>query len=66
MGGGEAHVGNFVDAAPSFPAAPFSVLLAVAVLFWLLVVLGTLDTDLGGVPVTFTLTVLIGQRIADR
>jgi hypothetical protein len=53
---------DFVDA-PSSPAAPFSVRLAVAVLLWLLVVLGTLDIDLCGMPVTFTLT---GQRIADR
>lgn len=62
-------MGEFVDAALSFPAALFSVLLAVVVVYWLLVLLGTLDIEvgdidlgdglgLGGVPVTVTVSVL--------
>jgi hypothetical protein len=62
-------MGEFVDAALSFPAAIFSVLLAVVVVYWLLVLLGTLDIEvgdidlggdigLGGVPVTITVSVL--------
>lgn len=41
-------MGEFVDAALSFPAVLFSVLLVVVVVYWLLVVLGTLDFDLAG------------------
>lgn len=65
-------MGEFVDAALSFPAALFTFLLVVVVLFWLLVLLGTMDLEigdadidgldgigLGGVPVTVTLSVLI-------
>lgn len=63
-------MGDFVDAALSFPAAVFSFLLAAVVLYWLLVLLGTLDIEigdldvgdglgLGGVPVTVTASVLI-------
>jgi len=62
-------MGEFVDAALSFPAVIFSVLLAVVVVYWLLVLLGTLDIEvgdidlggdigLGGVPVTITVSVL--------
>jgi len=61
---------KFIDAALSFPAVLFTILLAVVVLYWLLVLLGTLDLEigdadfldgvgLGGVPVTVTLSVLI-------
>ncbi|MGH3760827.1 hypothetical protein [Actinophytocola sp.] len=39
---------DFVDAALSFPAVLFGFLLVVVVLYWLLVVLGTLDIDLVG------------------
>jgi hypothetical protein len=65
-------MGEFVDAALSFPAALFTFLLVVVVFFWLLVLLGTMDLEigdadvdgldgigLGGVPVTVTLSVLI-------
>lgn len=63
-------MGDFVDAALSFPTAVFSFLLAAVVLYWLLVLLGTLDIEigdldvgdglgLGGVPVTVTASVLI-------
>ncbi len=41
-------MGEFLDATLSFPAVLFTFLLAVVVLYWLLVVLGTLDFDLGG------------------
>lgn len=41
-------MGEFVDAALSFPAVLFTFMLAVVVLYWLLVLLGTLDIDLGG------------------
>ncbi|HWM01669.1 MAG TPA: hypothetical protein VNP92_04955 [Actinophytocola sp.] len=41
-------MGEFVDAALSFPAVLFGFLLVVVVLYWLLVVLGTLDIDLVG------------------
>ncbi|HEY0454064.1 hypothetical protein [Actinophytocola sp.] len=41
-------MGEFLDAALSFPAVLFTFLLAVVVLYWLLVVLGTLDLDLAG------------------
>ncbi|MPZ81842.1 MAG: hypothetical protein GEV28_16150 [Actinophytocola sp.] len=41
-------MGEFVDAALSFPAVLLSFLLVVVVLYWLLVVLGTLDIDVGG------------------
>jgi hypothetical protein len=72
-GWGGAAVGAFVDAALSFPAALFTFLLVVVVVFWLLVLLGTMDLEfgdadgfdgldgigLGGVPVTVTLSVLI-------
>ncbi len=62
-------MGEFVDAALSFPAAIFSVLLAVVVLYWLLVLIGTLDVEigdlhlgdgigLGGVPITVSVSVL--------
>jgi hypothetical protein len=62
-------MGEFVGAALSFPAVIFSVLLAVVVVYWLLVLLGTLDIEigdielggdigLGGVPVTVTVSVL--------
>ncbi len=63
---------EFIDAALSFPAVLFTFLLAVVVLYWLLVLLGTMDLEigdgdadfmdgvgLGGVPVTVTLSVLI-------
>lgn len=63
-------MGEFVDAVLSFPAAIFSVLLAVVILYWLLVVIGTLHVEigdlhlgdgigLGGVPITVTGSVLI-------
>jgi len=63
-------MGEFVDAALSFPAVIFSFLLAVVVLYWLLVLIGTLDVEigdldlgdglgLGGVPVTISASVLI-------
>jgi hypothetical protein len=57
-------MGEFVDAALSFPAVPFSVLLAVVVLYWLLVLLGTFDVEIGdvdvfGVPVTIPISVLV-------
>jgi hypothetical protein len=48
VGAGGGTVGEFVDAAVSFPAVLFSVLLVVVVVYWLLVVLGTLDFDLAG------------------
>lgn len=62
-------MGDFVDAALSFPAVVFSILLAAVVIYWLLVLLGTLDVEigdldlgdglgLGGVPVTVTVSVL--------
>jgi hypothetical protein len=62
-------MGEFVDAALSFPTAIFTFLLAVVVLYWLLVLIGTLDVEigdldlgdglgLGGVPVTVTVSVL--------
>ena len=62
-------MGDFVDAALSFPAAPFTFLLAAVVIYWLLVLIGTLDVEigdldlgdgigLGGVPVTVTVSVL--------
>jgi hypothetical protein len=62
-------MGEFVDAALSFPAVIFSVLLVVVVIYWLLVLIGTLDIEigdldlddasgLGGVPVTVTVSVL--------
>jgi hypothetical protein len=41
-------VGEFVDAALSFPAVVLGVLLVVVVAYWLLVLLGTLDIDLAG------------------
>jgi hypothetical protein len=41
-------VDEFVDVALSFPAVPFGFLLVVVVLYWLLVVLGTLDLDVIG------------------
>ena len=41
-------MGEFVDAALSFPAVLFTFMLAVVVLYWLLVLLGTLDIDIGG------------------
>jgi hypothetical protein len=63
---------QFIAAALSFPAVLFTFLLTVVVLYWLLVLLGTMDLDigdadadfldgvgLGGVPVTVTLSVLI-------
>jgi hypothetical protein len=60
---------DFVDAALSFPAVLFSFLLAAVVVYWLLVLIGTLDVEigdldlgdgigLGGVPVTVTVSVL--------
>jgi hypothetical protein len=63
-------MGDFVDAALSFPAVVFSFLLAAVLLYWLLVLLGTLDIEigdldvgdglgLGGVPVTVTASVLV-------
>ncbi|MGB3441306.1 MAG: hypothetical protein WBA97_21350 [Actinophytocola sp.] len=63
-------MGDFVDAALSFPAAVFSFLLAAVLIYWLLVLLGTLDIEigdldvgdglgLGGVPVTVTASVLV-------
>ncbi len=41
-------MGEFVDAALSFPAVVLGVLLIVVVAYWLLVLLGTLDVDLAG------------------
>jgi hypothetical protein len=63
-------MGDFVDAALSFPAAVLTVLLAVVLGYWLLVLVGTLDVEigdldvgdgvgLGGVPVTVTASVLV-------
>ena len=63
-------MGDFIDAALSFPAALFSFLLAAVLIYWLLVLLGTLDIELGdldlgdgiglgGVPVTVTASVLV-------
>jgi hypothetical protein len=63
-------VAEFLDAALSFPAVVLGVLLVVVVLYWLLVLLGTLDLEigdadlldgagLGGVPVTVTVSVLV-------
>jgi hypothetical protein len=60
---------DFIDAALSFPAAVFSVLLAVVVIYWLMVLIGTLDVELGdldladgiglgGVPATISFSVL--------
>lgn len=62
-------MGEFFDAALSFPAVIFSFLLAVVVVYWLLVLIGTFDVEigdldladgigLGGVPVTVTVSVL--------
>ncbi|WP_330843393.1 hypothetical protein [Actinophytocola sp.] len=62
-------MGEFVDAALSFPAVIFTFLLAAVVVYWLLVLVGTLDVEigdldvadgigLGGVPVTVTVSVL--------
>jgi len=62
-------MGEFLDAAVSFPAVIFSFLLALVVIYWLLVLIGTLDVEigdfeladgigLGGVPVTVTVSVL--------
>ena len=62
-------MGDFIDAALSFPAVLFTFLLAVVVIYWLLVLIGTLDVEigdldlgdglgLGGVPVTVTASVL--------
>jgi hypothetical protein len=62
-------MGDFVDAALSFPAVLLTFLLAAVVLYWLLVLVGTLDVEigdldlgdgigLGGVPVTVTVSVL--------
>jgi hypothetical protein len=39
---------DFIDAALSFPAVVLGFLLVVVVLYWLLVLLGTLDIDLAG------------------
>jgi hypothetical protein len=63
-------MGEFVDAALSFPAVVFTFLLAAVVIYWLLVLVGTLDVEigdfdvadgigLGGVPVTVTASVLV-------
>jgi hypothetical protein len=63
-------MGEFVDAALSFPAVILTFLLAVVVLYWLLVLVGTLDVEigdldlgdgigLGGVPVTISASVLV-------
>jgi hypothetical protein len=63
-------MGDFVDAALSFPAAIFTFLLAAVLVYWLLVLIGTLDIEigdldlgdglgLGGVPVTVTASVLV-------
>ena len=41
-------MGAFVDAALSFPAVVLGVLLVVVIVYWLLVLLGTLDIDLAG------------------
>jgi hypothetical protein len=60
---------DFVHAALSFPAVIFSFLLAVVVIYWLLVLIGTLDVEigdldladgigLGGVPATISVSVL--------
>jgi hypothetical protein len=62
-------MGEFFNAALSFPAVIFSFLLAVVVVYWLLVLIGTLDVEigdldmadgigLGGVPATVTVSVL--------
>jgi hypothetical protein len=42
-------MGEFVDAALSFPAVLFTFLLVVVVFFWLLVLIGTMDLDIGDV-----------------
>ncbi|MFC4858737.1 hypothetical protein [Actinophytocola glycyrrhizae] len=63
-------MGDFVEAALSFPAVIFTFLLAAVLLYWLLVLVGTLDIEigdldvgdglgLGGVPVTVTASVLV-------
>lgn len=63
-------MGEFIDAALSFPAVVFTFLLAVVAVYWLLVLVGTLDVEigdldladgvgLGGVPVTVTASVLV-------
>jgi len=65
-------MGDFFDAALSFPALPLTFLLAVVIVYWLLVLVGTFDIDiisgdggfgdglgLGGVPFTVTGSVLI-------
>lgn len=63
-------MGDFVDAALSFPAVVLSALLAFVLLYWLLVLLGTFDLEvadgdlldgagLGGVPVTVVVSVLV-------
>jgi len=62
-------MGDFVDAALSFPAVLFTFLLAAVVVYWVLVLVGTLDVEigdldladgigLGGVPVTVTVSVM--------
>jgi hypothetical protein len=62
-------MGDFVDAALSFPAVLFTFLLAAVVVYWVLVLIGTLDVEigdldladgigLGGVPVTVTVSVM--------
>jgi hypothetical protein len=63
-------MGDFVDAALSFPAVVLTFLLAAVVVYWLLVLLGTLDIEigdlefgddigLGGVPATVTASVVV-------
>jgi hypothetical protein len=63
-------MGDFVDAALSFPAVVFTILLAAGLLYRLLVLVGKLDVEigdldvgdglgLGGVPVTVTASVMI-------
>jgi hypothetical protein len=65
-------MGEFVDAALSFPAVPLTFLLVFVIVYWLLVLLGTFDIELfdggdgfgdglglGGVPVTVTVSVLV-------
>ncbi|TDV46839.1 hypothetical protein [Actinophytocola oryzae] len=62
-------MGDFVGAALSYPAVILTALLVVVVLYWLLVLVGTLDVELGdadvdlgfglgGVPVTVTVSIL--------
>lgn len=59
-------MGDFIDAALSFPAVIFTFLLIVVVAYWLLVIFGIADLEddlpwlgLGGVPAGITVSLLI-------